>query len=98
MGPEPVLDRLDQGGAEFALTGVFRLLDGLTGDLVHRQRVHAVDLDALEAVGGGLLGQGGTRRLALARHRDSPLVVITEEHVRRVEDAGEVQPLVEVAL
>ena len=73
-------------------------LDRLAAGRVDRQHVVAVDLQAGEAVGERLLGDGARVGLLLERDRDRPLVVLDQEHQRHVPDAGEVHRLVEIAL
>jgi len=100
---EPVLDELDQGrvrGVPPVSVAVVRSrpLGRLPRDRVARERVHAVDADTVEAVGGRLPREGVCRGLARLGGRDGPTVVVTAEHGRRVEHAREVHRLVEVAL
>jgi len=95
---EAVLHRLDQRRTGALDRPVPRLLDGGTHHPVGGQRVHPVDLDAVEPVGRRLLCERRGAGLALARDGDGPLVVVADEHRRHVEHPGEVQPLVEVTL
>jgi hypothetical protein len=90
---EPVGHALDHGRA-FPAAGAGR---GLPGGGEHGEDVVAVHLDAGNAIGQGLLGQGARTGLILPRHRDRPLVVLAQEEGRGGEDAGEVQGLVEIA-
>src|SRR5699024_7997565 len=76
----------------------FRLLQRRARDGIHRERVGSVDANALDAVSVGLLSERLTRGLAFSGNRDRPLVVVTDEHRRNVEDAREVESLVEIAL
>src|SRR3972149_1757818 len=74
------------------------LLDGVPARRVDGQHVVAVHLDAREAVGKRLLGDGARVGLLLERHGDGPLVVLADEDHGHVPDPGEVTGLVEIAL
>src|SRR5215813_8707802 len=87
-------DALDEGGPVTRARPVHRL----AARRVDGKHVVAVDLDARETVGGGLLGDGARVGLLLDRHGDRPLVVLAEEHHGTVPHPGEVGRLVEVAL
>ena len=93
MRAHPVGVGLDEGRSA-ALAGP--LQRGL-GDGVHRQHVVAVDPQPREAEAERALVQRDLR-LPLDRLGDGPLVVLAEEHDRRVEDAGPDERLVDVAL
>src|SRR5256886_16809997 len=60
------------------------------------ERVHPVDADSVEAVGGRLLREGRRGRLLRDGNGDGPLVVVAKEDRRRAEDAREVHRGVEV--
>lgn len=92
-----VLDGLDERGPPFVVGRVLRLLECCTRYCVDGERVEAVDSDPLYSVRCGLLGDGFTGSLVFARDRNRPLVVVTDEDGGDVEDAGEVEALVEVA-
>src|SRR6185437_9988637 len=57
-----------------------------------------VDAHAGHAVPDGLVDERGRARLRRERRRDRPLIVVAEEHARRLHDAREVRALVERAL
>src|SRR6266508_6128291 len=91
--PDPVGDGLDQGRLAFVAGPRRRLL----GRLKYGQHVVAVYQHTGETIGAGLAPDGGDR-LRRQWDRDGPLVVLTEEHDRSLEDGGEVAALVDVAL
>ncbi len=72
--------------------------DGLVHDGEDGDGVVAVDLLAHHAVADPLVGQRRCRGLLAERHRDRPPVVLHHEDRGDLEDGGEVEPLVEVAL
>ena len=90
----PVGVRLDQLRA---LAGA-GLLDRVAEHGEQRGHVVAVDPLAGHAVADALVRQRRRDGLAGQRHGDRVLVVLHEEDDRRVEDRGEVERLVEVAL
>src|SRR5580692_2128147 len=93
VGAHPVGERLDQHRALALAGGAQRVLGhGIAG-----QHVVAVDLDAGEAEAACPLVDRGPA-LALGRRRDRPLVVLAEEHDRRVEDRRPGERLAHVAL
>ena len=93
MRAHPVGVGLDEGRAA-ALAGA---LQRRLGDGVHGEHVVAVDPDAGEAEAERPLVERDPG-LPLDRLGDGPLVVLAEEHDRRVEDAGPDERLVDVAL
>ncbi len=64
----------------------------------HGHRVVAVDLLRRDAVADPLVRQRRSRGLLRERDADRVLVVLDDEHDRRLEHGGEVERLVEVAL
>ena len=88
----PQGDRLDQRRA----AALARLLDRVLRLAVDGEHVGAVDDDALEAVGGGAVGEVLDRVLEMGRRRVGPLVVVDHEDDGQAADAGEVHPLVRV--
>ena len=73
-------------------------LDGAAEDGEQRDDVVAVHAFTGHAVADGLVRERRRDGLVRERHGDRVLVVLDEEHHRQVEDGGEVQGLVEVAL
>jgi hypothetical protein len=65
---------------------------------VHRDRIHAVDPEPIEAVGRRLLSDRLGGGLLFIRNRDRIEVVCADEHGRGLPDACEIHPGVEVAL
>src|SRR3989442_12910903 len=63
-----------------------------------RKKIVAADSDAGNAVAGGAVRDAGARHLQRLRHRDRPVVVLTEEDHGAPMDSREVQAFVEVAL
>ena len=94
MGTHPIGDGFDQRWPA-AVTGP---LGGLRGHRVAGQHVVAVDADSGHAVADRPVRDRRRRHLMADRHRDGPLVVLDEEHARRVEHRSEVQRLVRVTL
>src|SRR5215217_41299 len=73
-------------------------LDRLLHRAVARERVAAVHDHAGESIRLGAVGHVLDRHLLGLRHRDRIVVVLADEHDRQLVDAGEVEPLVPVAL
>src|SRR5690606_33025823 len=87
-------EELDEGGAE-AVPGS---LDGVAGDVVGREHVHAVDVVAGHAVGVGLHGDVLGAGLVTEVDADRVAVVLAGEDDRGALCAGEVDAGVPVAL
>ncbi|ANF31343.1 hypothetical protein A0130_06380 [Leifsonia xyli] len=79
-------------------TALARLRHGLPQHREQRGQVVAVDEPAAHPVADALVGDAGRGGLPAERHRDGVAVVLHEEDHRQVEDGGEVERLVEVAL
>ena len=75
-----------------------RALDRLARRLEHGEHVAAVDADPRDPVAGRLVDERVRVRLRRQRRRDRPLVVVAEQHQRRLHHRGEVRALVERAL
>ena len=86
-------EALDQGRSAAGAS----LLDRALRLAVHGEDVGAVDDDALEAVGGGAIGDVLDRVAEVRRRRIRPLVVVADVHDRQAPDAREVHALVRVA-
>ena len=91
---EPVRADLEEGRSVTAPGAI----DRGRHRLVARQHVVAVDRGAGEPVRLGPLGDPLHRHLLRQRHGDRVQVVLAHPHHRQLVDAGEVQPLVPVAL
>src|SRR5437773_5802489 len=89
----PVGDRFDEARS-LAVSGA---LDSVACRVVNGHDVIAVDLDAFEAVTGGAQRKAWGRRLDAPRGRDRPLVVLQKERDRRLDNARQVERLVEIA-
>src|SRR5581483_8803972 len=70
--------------------------DGISRRLHDREDVVAVDAHAGDAVRDALHREALARRLSLGGDADGPTVVATEKDRRRLEDAREVEPVVEL--
>ena len=90
---DPVGERLDQARA---VAGT-RFVEVLGGDRVAREHIVAVDLNTGDAESARALIQRYAR-LHAHRHRDRPVIVLDEEHLRRLVARGEDEGLVHVAL
>src|SRR5690606_17885056 len=82
-------------GAAFAAAGAFH---GAAHALEHGDQVVAVHLQAVQAAGDALLGQGLGAGLGVAGHGDGPAVVDHAQHQRGLVGAGGVERGVEVGL
>src|SRR5713101_3384915 len=94
MITEPVSHGLDEGGA-FA---VARGRDCALGGGPHRDDVIAVHLFAGEDGSYRLLGQRRRCGLQAERDRDGPLIVVGDEHDRKVPHAGKIHRFPQIAL
>src|SRR6266436_6654468 len=94
MITEPVGHRLDEEGA-FA---VARERDRSLGGGAHRDHVIAVHLFAAEAGSDRLLGQRRRCGLQPERDRDGPLIIVGDEHDRKIPHPGKIHRFPQIAL
>src|SRR6185369_3768542 len=94
MISHPVGETFDEGRS----SSVAGLVERRSSGPVDGEHVVAVYLYPVEAVGNGLLSQGGRSALRFQRDGNRPLIVLTDEDHRQPEHSCHVETLVEVPL